>query len=43
MGWDVEDVGKLATGSAGEIRARRLDTGCWLKLAHHSTFAATGL
>src|SRR5260370_23547530 len=35
-GWDVEDARALATGSAGEIRARRLITGCWFRLAHHS-------
>src|SRR5260370_337719 len=40
VGWYVQDVGANATGSAVEIRARRLITGCWRGLAHHSTFAA---
>ena len=40
MGWDMENIGTLATGSAGEIRARRLMTGCWRGPAYHSPFPA---
>jgi hypothetical protein len=38
VGWDM-DIGRThATGSALELRARRLETGCWLGLAHHFPF-----
>src|ERR1017187_8238218 len=37
-GWEVDDAGALATGSAGEFRAPRLKTGCWLGHAHDSPF-----
>jgi hypothetical protein len=35
-GWEVDDAGALATGAAGELRAPRLKTGCWLGHTHHS-------
>src|ERR1035437_10153268 len=37
-GWEVDDAGALATGSARELRAPRLKTGCWLGHPHHSPF-----